>query len=107
MDGKRWENKKWTLGVVTEQPEASLNLRVKISKFAKFGGLVTGVYGVYGKYVEKRNGQLSNTEYVADQISNGIGFVPFYGTIWSIGYSLGEDFGPSKWFGDNDNKWFE
>lgn len=79
----------------------------KISKFAKFGGLVTGVYGVYGKYVEKRNGQLSNTEYVADQISNGIGFVPFYGTIWSIGYSLGEDFGPSKWFGDNDNKWFE
>jgi len=32
---------------------------------------------------------------------------PTYGTAWSIGWNLGQDFGPSTWYGKNNYKWFE
>ena len=44
---------------------------------------------------------------IIEQISNGIGFIPTYGTAWSIGWNLGQKIGPSTWYGTNDYKWFE
>lgn len=44
-------------------------------------------------------------------IGRAIGrFVPYLGwgiTIVTTSFSLGEKFGPSTWFGNNDYKWFE
>ena len=30
-----------------------------------------------------------------------------YGASWGTGWELGKAYGPSYWYGDNDNKWFE
>ncbi len=79
----------------------------KVSKFFKWGGSAIGVYGVVDTQVKYQNNEINGTELIIQQISNIIGFIPTYGTAWSIGWNLGQDFGPSTWYGKNDYKWFE
>ncbi len=79
----------------------------KVGKFFKWGGSAIGVYGVIDIQVQYQNNEISGTQAIIQQISNGIGFIPTYGTAWSIGWNLGQDFGLSTWYGKNDYKWFE
>ena len=37
-------------------------------------------------------------------------FVAVYGivrTAWDVGFYLGYNYGPSKWYGTDDTKWFK
>lgn len=37
-------------------------------------------------------------------------FVAVYGTVrlvWDVFYDLGAEYGPSTWYGKNDDEWFE
>ena len=79
----------------------------KAGKIFKVGGWVFGAYGVYSTNMEWQNNQISTSEMIIEQISNTIGFIPTYGTAWSIGWNLGKNYGPSTWYGKNDYKWFE
>lgn len=79
----------------------------KMSKGFKIGGWVSGAYGMYATNTEWQNNKISTGQMMIEQGSNILGFIPTYGTAWSIGWNLGQDFGPSTWYGKNDNKWFE
>jgi hypothetical protein len=79
----------------------------KVSKGFKIGGWVSGAYGMYSTNTEWQNNQISTGQMMIEQGSNVLGFIPTYGTAWSIGWNLGQDFGPSTWYGKNDYKWFE
>ncbi len=70
-------------------------------------GWVFGAYGMYSTNMEWQNNQISTGSMMIEQVSNVIGFIPTYGTAWSIGWNLGQDYGPSTWYGKNDYKWFE
>jgi hypothetical protein len=77
------------------------------SRYFKWAGALAGLYGVYDIESQYRNNQINQSQRVVEQISNGIGFIPIYGTSWSIGWGLGKYFGPSTWYGSDDNQWFE
>lgn len=79
----------------------------KTSKSFKIGGWVIGAYGIYDTNDKWQSNQITTGEMVIEQISNAIGFIPTYGTAWSFGWNLGQDYGPSTWYGSNDYKWFE
>lgn len=53
------------------------------------------------------SGELNTEPMIVEQISNVIGAIPGYGTGWSIGWELGKRYGPSKWYGKDDTKWFK
>lgn len=42
-----------------------------------------------------------------EQVANLISAIPIFGTAWSIGWNMGKVYGPSKWYGTNDGKWFK
>ncbi len=77
------------------------------SRYFKWAGSAVGLYGVMDIEAQYANGQIGNTDRAIQQISNGLGFIPTFGTAWSIGWNLGKDYGPSTWFGKNDHKWFK
>jgi hypothetical protein len=79
----------------------------KAGKAFKIGGWVFGAFGMYSTNMEWQNNQISTGSMMIEQVSNVIGFIPTYGTAWSIGWNLGQDYGPSTWYGKNDYKWFE
>ena len=71
----------------------------------KIGGSVASVYSYYDNYHQYRSKNLSLTSLIIEQTSNTIGFIPTYGTAWSIGWEAGKRWGPSKWYGNDDTKW--
>jgi hypothetical protein len=78
--------------------------------FGKVGGPILSVWEMYETDQDYRNDLISRDKMRVEQISNVIGFLPWgAGTGWSLGWEAGEacQCGPSKWYGDNDNKWFE
>lgn len=79
----------------------------RVSKLLKWGGSAIGIYGVLDTQVQYQNNKINENQLIIQHISNAIGFIPTYGTAWSIGWDLGQDFGPSTWYGKNDNKWFK
>jgi hypothetical protein len=79
----------------------------KAGKFLKWCGTVIEIYEVVDTYVQYKHNEIDGTQLIIEQISNGIGFIPTFGIVWSIGWNLGKDFGPSTWYGENDYKWFE
>ena len=79
----------------------------KVGKFLKWCGTVIEIYEVVDTYVQYKHNEIDGTQLIIEQISNGIGFIPTFGIVWSIGWNLGKDFGPSTWYGKNDYKWFE
>ena len=79
----------------------------KVGRTFKIGGWVFGAYGMYSTNAEWQNNQISTGQMIIEQVSNAIGFIPTYGTVWSIFWNLGQDYGPSTWYGENDDKWFE
>lgn len=84
---------------------------IKISKglkvVGKYGGYIFTAYSVYDVDDQWRKGQISTPSMFVEQISNGIGVIPLYGTAWSVGWNFGQSYGPSTWYGENDYKWFE
>ena len=79
----------------------------RTGRYFKWAGTAAGLYGIYEIERQFSNNDINQTQRFVEQISNGIGFIPTYGTAWSIGWELGKNYGPSTWFGDNDYKWFE
>ena len=77
------------------------------SRYLKYGGTAFGLYGVYDTQMQYKHNEIDFTHLMLYQTSNAIGFIPTFGTAWSIGWNLGQDFGPSTWYGRNDYKWFE
>jgi RHS repeat-associated protein len=75
-------------------------------RYFRWAGTVAGLYGVYEIESQYRSGAINQSQRAVEQISNGIGFIPLYGTAWSFGWNLGKDFGPSTWYGNN-NSWFK
>lgn len=73
----------------------------------KYGGLGFTFYGVYDINNQWINNQISTSKMAVEQFSNGIGAIPVFGTGWSIGWNLGKIWGPSTWYGTNDNKYFK
>ena len=63
----------------------------------KYGGFVTGAYGIADKFSQYKSQKINKTELIVEQISNLIGLIPLYGTAWSIGWNLGKEYGPSTW----------
>ena len=84
---------------------------LKVSKglklLGKYGGLVFTFYGAYDIDQQWRNNEINDNTMIIEQISNGLGAIPGYGTIWSVGWYVGKKRGPSTWYGTNDYKWFE
>jgi len=80
----------------------SLSTKIKV-----FGGAVIGAYGYYDNYNQYRNNEISRTTLYIEQGSNTIGFILVFGTGWGIGWGAGKRWGPSKWYGDNNYRWFE
>lgn len=74
----------------------------------KFGGAGFAVWGAADIDAQYRAGGMSRGQMYVEQISNGIGAIPYMGigTAWSIGWTLGGQYGPSKWYGSDDTKWF-
>ena len=85
----------------------------KVATGLKLGGWALGIYGIYDTQAQyhrdKKNGvSVNNARLVLDQISNGVStFGGLYGASWGFGYEMGKSYGPSKWYGANDRKWFE
>jgi hypothetical protein len=75
-----------------------------IGKYDGYGFSIWGGYDIYNQWDQSR---ISTGQLIVEQISNGIDAVPVYGTAWSIGWELGKKYGPSKWYGDDDTKWFK
>jgi len=75
----------------------------------KYGGWGFTAYGAFDTNNQWRSNQISTPQMIANQISNGIGAVPYMGigTAWSLGWNLGGSYGPSKWYGTDDTKWFK
>ncbi|MCS2863847.1 hypothetical protein NXW13_06910 [Bacteroides thetaiotaomicron] len=62
---------------------------------------------VFGKKIGTKIAKKVGTNTIGRAIGR---FVPYLGwgiTIVTTSFSLGEKFGPSTWFGNNDYKWFE
>ncbi len=86
-------------------------------KIKTYGVAKTGL-SVLGKFIGAYNAYSVNEQYKSDQISKGrmqieqasnlfSTFGGIYGASWGIGWELGKLYGPSKWYGNNDTKWFE
>lgn len=71
----------------------------KLSRAFNIGGAVADVYGVVDTYADYSNNEITRQEFIIEQTSNAIGFVPLYGTVWSFGWTMGKYYGPSTWFG--------
>jgi RHS repeat-associated protein len=85
----------------------SLKVPNSLKIVGKYGGLIFTFYGAYNIDQQWRNNEISTGIMMIEQISNGIGAIPAYGTGWSIGWNLGKYYGPSTWYGKNNYKWFE
>jgi hypothetical protein len=73
----------------------------------KYGGWVFTLYGAYDINNQWSNNEISTGTMMIEQVSNGIGAIPVFGTGWSIGWNFSKSWGPSTWYGTNDYKWFE
>jgi hypothetical protein len=78
-----------------------------VKMIGKYGGWVFTIYGVVDINNQWKNNEISTGTMILEQISNGIGAIPAYGTGWSVGWNFGKAGGPSTWYGRNDYKWFE
>ncbi len=87
--------------------EAPLKVPKGIKIIGKYGGAVLIFYSIYDVNAQWRSHQIGTVEMVIEQTSNLIGFVPIIGTSWSFGWNLGKSYGPSKWYGTDDTKWFK
>jgi hypothetical protein len=87
----------------------AVNVPGAVKTIGKYGGYGFSAWGAYDINSQWRSGQLSTGQMVVEQISNGIGAIPYMGigTAWSIGWNLGGQYGPSKWYGSDDTKWFK
>jgi RHS repeat-associated protein len=79
----------------------------KFKFVAKWTGPVANSYEFVNTNQRWINGELTNTGMVVYQAVNGISCIPVWGTAVSIGWDAGAEWGPSKWYGNNDSKWFE
>lgn len=62
-------------------------------------GKAVGAYSMYGSYIEWERGEISNELFAGDMVSGLAGiFGGIIGASWSIGWELGKNYGPSKWF---------
>ncbi|MDE5423323.1 DUF637 domain-containing protein [Ancylomarina sp. DW003] len=86
---------------------ASLKVPGFIKFIGKWLGPAIGLHGVYDTNAQYKAKNLTYNEMVRDQVSNGISFIPVFGTGWSLGWELGMKYGPSTWYGKNDYKWFK
>ena len=77
------------------------------SKYFKWGGFATTGISLALDINDFNSDKISTKQFIGNTISNAISTIPLYGTAWSIGWSLGGEFGPSKWYGNDDNKWFK
>jgi len=76
---------------------------------AKYGGVIFSAWDVYSTDNQWRNDEISTFTMIVEQVSNGIGAIPIpiISIPWTIGWEAGRTRGPSTWYGDDDNKWFE
>lgn len=91
------------------QREAFTSLKVaKPLRFlGKYGGPALNLWEMNEVNEQYKANQISTGSMYVEQGSNALGFVPLYGTAWSIGWELGGDYGPSKWYGTDESKWFK
>ena len=86
--------------------------KIKTFGLAKTGlsilGKALGAYNAYDINEKYRNGEISKGMMRIEQASNLFSTLGgIYGASWGTGWELGKAYGPSYWYGDNDNKWFE
>lgn len=102
--------------LINNQLKKSLLDRTKFSavkapkavKFVgKYGGSVFTAWSAYDVYDQWEQKKITTGGMLVEQTSNLMGAYPVYGTAWSIGWNLGGLYGPSKWYGEDDTKWFE
>ncbi len=75
-----------------------------LSVFGKF----LGAYNASNINEQYKNGQINKGRMQIEQASNLFStFGGIYGAAWGVGWELGKSYGPSKWYGDDDTKWFE
>lgn len=75
-----------------------------LSVFGKF----LGAYSAYSINEQYRNRQISKGRMQIEQASNLFStFGGIYGAAWGVGWELGKSYGPSKWYGNDNKKWFE
>ncbi|MFA6925253.1 MAG: hypothetical protein WC223_13490 [Bacteroidales bacterium] len=68
-----------------------------ISRPLSFAGNAIGFYNMYDVNKQWLNQRITTSEMIIEQVSNGISFIPTWGTAWSIGWNLGKEYGPSTW----------
>jgi hypothetical protein len=85
----------------------SLKVAKPIRFLGKYGGPVLNLWEMYEVNEQFKANEISTGKMYIEQGSNAIGFVPLYGLAWAIGWELGGDYGPSKWYGSDGTKWFK
>ena len=74
----------------------------------KIGGYALGAYNFIQIRSQYRSGQLTRNQMLYEQTINGIStFGGIYGAAAGLGHELGKKYGPSKWYGSDDTKWFK
>jgi len=85
----------------------SIKVPNSLKFIGKYGGSVFTIYGVYDVDQQWRTNEISTTTMMIEQASNGIGLIPGFGTGWGWTWDLGKSYGPSKWYGKDNYRWFK
>jgi hypothetical protein len=79
-----------------------------LGKTIGLGGKALGLYGVGNSVYGLATGEVSLTKGTADIIMGLVGtYGGWKGALLGLSYECGKLFGPSKWYGEDDSKWFE
>ena len=79
-----------------------------LGKTIGFAGKGLGVFGMAMSADDLISGEVSPVQGTMDIIMGGVGtFGGYIGGIWSLSYEAGKHYGPSKWYGEDDTKWFK
>ncbi len=62
---------------------------------------------VLGKEVGTKVATKIGTNVIGRAVGRQIPYVGWALTAWDIGWALGENYGPSTWYGDDDYSWFK
>nr|WP_319571059.1 DUF6443 domain-containing protein [uncultured Draconibacterium sp.] len=79
----------------------------KLSKGLKGFGYAAAGYGVVSAQMSYKAGEISKAQRNADVVFSGVGLAGWQGATISLSYELGKSYGPSKWYGSDNSKWFK
>ena len=88
--------------------QVSTKLVSRVNTGFKLTGYGIGLWNAFALTNNYSDNKISGFDYSTEMGSNTITtFGGVYGLGWGIGWELGKHYGPSKWIGNDDTKYFE